>query len=63
MGTSHKLMGLSSLNSDNLPVYVNGYTTFASFKENTSIRSQLCFISIDTIILDKVLIFYLWSDK
>ena len=31
------LLGLSSRNSDKLPVYVNGYTPIAPFRKNTNI--------------------------
>ena len=35
------LLGLSSRYSDNLPVYINGYTPIDPFRKNTSIRFQL----------------------
>ena len=54
------LLGLSSRNSDNIPLYINGYAPIDLFRENTS---NYCLISIDTIILDKVLIFYLRTEK
>ena len=42
-------LGLSSRNSDNLPVDVSGYTPIAQFRENTSIRFQLLsFLSIQS---------------
>ena len=54
------LLGLPSRNNDNLPVYINGYTTITPFREKyIPLGSNYCLISIDTIMLDKVLTFYL----
>ena len=57
------LLGLSSSNSDSLSVCINGYIPVAPFRENSSISFNYCLISIDTIILGKVLIFYLRREK
>ena len=35
------LLGLSSRNSDNLPVYISEYAPIAPFRENKSIRFKL----------------------
>ena len=53
------LLGLLGDNSDNLSVYINGYTPIAPFRENTFIRFQLLSHFIDTVIIDKEIIFYL----
>ena len=57
------LLELSNLNSDKLPVYVSGYTPIAQFREHISIRFNKYCILIDTIIINRELIFYLQIEE
>ena len=57
------LLGLSSRNSDKLPVYVSGYTLSLSLGSIHPLGSIYYRIFIDTIIIDKELISYLRTEE